>query len=171
MVVLDKLYSGPVWLLHRPRGGIRVFDEPENPDFRVRIPLSPMKNRVNPDFRVFMLDFPTNKPEKPIFRSIQNPVSTKCHYPLHPYAHTRPRIEFVQNHHGHRYSQWQLLIKLAIVLQLLINMHVRLCVRRSNVITHCIQTIKCHKNCQVIISAAKRQRWHLVNLLSEDVAN
>ena len=72
-----------------PRGGIRVFDEPEKPDFRFRIPLFPPKNRVNPDFRVFMLDFPPKNRVKPVFRSIRNPVSSKCHYPPHPYFERR----------------------------------------------------------------------------------
>ena len=61
-------------------GGIRVFDEPEKPDFRFRMPLFPPKTKVNLDFRVFMLEFPMKNWVKPVFRSIRNPVSSKCHY-------------------------------------------------------------------------------------------
>ena len=49
------------------RGGICVFYEPEKPDFRFRMPLFPLKTRVNPDFRVFMLEFPTKNRVKPVF--------------------------------------------------------------------------------------------------------
>ena len=79
-----------------PRGGIRVSDEPEKPGFRFRIPFYPPKTRVNPDFRVFMPDFPPKNRVKPVFRSIQNLVSSKCHYPPHPYIIPFPVLKFLQ---------------------------------------------------------------------------
>ena len=66
----------------RRRGGIRVFDEPEKPDFRFWIPLSPPKNRLNPDFHAW---FSSEKPGKTGFSEHSEPGFIKmslCAPPL-----------------------------------------------------------------------------------------